>query len=562
MKKLRSLWHRLTKTNSVGEEETRREYMTKVILVILSTIAGCFVPLFFIIYGAGVLPIRYPVIITIAGLFISGGLWLAHRGHWRVSSYIPPLVFFLTAIYGQYLSGMGATTTLFYAVVVLLITMLQGSRVQWSALVFSLGTYVAIGGARAAGHLAPAPVPMVEVIPRSMTASIAFVSFILLLRLFTVQFQQALKQSRVYANELKERKDTLEEQVAARTRDISRMAAIDRRAREELEKTVMEYSTFAQRVAQGDLREGVSLGSAANLGVLGQHLNDMVTGLRELATQTVKASQNISAAAGEIHAVTVQQTASTERQATSIARTVSTATQIKTIAEQLSERAHGTASAATQAQDMSQRGLRMVDEMVQGMAGVQDRVKDIAEMVVVLSTKTQQISEIISTVDQIATQSDMLALNAAIEAARAGESGKGFEIVAQEVRSLAERSQIATTKVRRVLRDIQGAIKGLITVVENAGETVTLGSELALQSGEVINELGKEVDTAARNAEYQLASSRQQVEGVTQVTVAMEQLDNAMQQMVSSVQQTERATQDLNTLAQQMTKVVSQYQLK
>ena len=131
--------------------------------------------------------------------------------------------------------------------------------------------------------------------------------------------------------------------------------------------------------------------------------------------------------------------------------------EIKTIAEQLVARSQSVADTAQRSVEVSHAGQEMVRETIAGMSQIKARVDAIEENILALSERTNQIGEIIDTVESIASQSNMLALNAAVEAARAGEQGKGFAVVAEEVRDLAERSRQATAQVKAILSDIQRA---------------------------------------------------------------------------------------------------------
>src|SRR4051795_9573994 len=125
------------------------------------------------------------------------------------------------------------------------------------------------------------------------------------------------------------------------------------------------------------------------------------------------------------------------------------------------------------------------------MGTIREQVQSIADNILALSEQSQQIGEIIATVNDLADQSNLLALNAAIEAARAGEHGKGFAVVAAEIRSLAEQSKEATAQVRRLLGDIQRATNATVLATEEGTKGVEHGAQLIGQAGETIDELAE-----------------------------------------------------------------------
>jgi methyl-accepting chemotaxis protein len=195
------------------------------------------------------------------------------------------------------------------------------------------------------------------------------------------------------------------------------------------------------------------------------------------------------------------------------------------------------------------------------MGQIKDRVGSIAENILALSEQTQQIGEIIATVNDIATQSNMLALNASVEAARAGEHGKGFAVVAAEVRNLAEQSRQATAQVREILLDIQGGINTTVMATEEGIKEVDVGLELASGAGDAIVGLSTVIDESAQAAMQMVAGGQQQASGVEQIALAMQNINQATQQSLASTRQAEKAAQDLNDLARQMAQIVEQYQL-
>ena len=159
MNNLQNLWHRLTVPRAIDADEARQEYMTKVILVILSVTGIGFFIAFIIAWVAGVVPLRSLLTSVLITIFSVGGLWLAHWGRWRLASYIPTIAFFALALRLNYESGLGSVAMLVYVLVVLLVAMLQGSKMQWVALALSIGAYLGIGWMYVQGLLPPPAAP-------------------------------------------------------------------------------------------------------------------------------------------------------------------------------------------------------------------------------------------------------------------------------------------------------------------------------------------------------------------------------------------------------------------
>ena len=195
------------------------------------------------------------------------------------------------------------------------------------------------------------------------------------------------------------------------------------------------------------------------------------------------------------------------------------------------------------------------------MARIKMRVQDIAENILALSEQTQQIGEIITAVNDIASQSNMLALNAAVEAARAGEQGKGFAVVAEEVRDLAERSTQATAQVKAILSDIQRATNATGMATEEGKKGVDAGVQLVAQMGQTIDQLAQVIDESAQSAAQMVAGGQQQTTGMEQIAVTMQNINQVTIQGLASTRQAEEWAQELNDLARSLSQIVDKHQV-
>jgi methyl-accepting chemotaxis protein len=336
-------------------------------------------------------------------------------------------------------------------------------------------------------------------------------------------------------------------------------------AKDYLEGVISEYRQFVGKVADGDLTVSLELnGNNQNddLYGLGLNLNSMVHNLSEMASQINETASSVSAAAAEILASTTQQIASTTEQEAAVTQTMTTVEEVKATVKQTSERAQMVAEASRQSVEISVNGQNSVADSVNGMKLIRQRVESIAENILMLSERTQQIGEIIETVNEIAAQSKLLALNASIEAARAGEDGKGFAVVAMEVRQLAEQSRDATARVRDILNQIQQATNTAVMVTEEGSKGAEAGMGLVERAGESIESLSQTIEEASQAAIQIAASTNQQNNGMEQLAQAMASIKQASTQAAASTRQAERSAKDLNEMAQRMQDAVRRYQLR
>jgi methyl-accepting chemotaxis protein len=210
---------------------------------------------------------------------------------------------------------------------------------------------------------------------------------------------------------------------------------------------------------------------------------------------------------------------------------------------------------------VAQQGSAAVTKTVEGINHMKGLMESVAESIIRLSEQTQAIGEIITAVSDLAQQSNLLAVNAAIEASKAGEHGKGFSVVAQEIKSLADQSKQATEQVRAILGDIQKATGASVMAAEQVSKAVDGGVKQAAESGESIKKLAESIAESAQAATQIAASSQQQFVGMDQIALAMENVKQASQQSVSATKQAEQAAQNLHALGQKLKEMVGKYKV-
>jgi methyl-accepting chemotaxis protein len=319
------------------------------------------------------------------------------------------------------------------------------------------------------------------------------------------------------------------------------------------------FMQFVGQVGEGDLTQRAKTSSGDELGELGEHLNQMVVGLKDVAGQTRLATGNLNSSAAEILASTQQQAAGTSEQAAAIQQTTTTMEEVTQSGVQISERARQVASAAEAASAASHAGLQAVENTTRSMESIREQAEAVAENVVALSEKTQAIGEIISTVNDLAEQSHLLALNAAIEAAAAGEHGRSFSVIASEVKNLADQSREATVQVRTILGDIQKGINSSVMLTEEAVKRVDSGRQQADVADRTIREMADGIQQSVQAFQQIVAGAGQQQVGFSQVMQAVRDIGQASLQSAASTRQLEKSAVNLTALGQQLQKSVERY---
>jgi methyl-accepting chemotaxis protein len=334
------------------------------------------------------------------------------------------------------------------------------------------------------------------------------------------------------------------------------IGALDR-AFDRMTQSLLGVAGMAKRIAGGDLT--VKVTTQSDKDVLGNALAAMLEGLRKVNGEIREGVQVVGSSASEILAATTQVAAGAAQTATAVAETMTTVEEVKQTAELASRKAKHVSETAQKTAQISEDGKKSVETSIEVMNRIHQQMESIAESIVQLSDQSRAIGEIISTVNDLAEQSNLLAVNAAIEAARAGEQGKGFGVVAQEIKSLAEQSKKATAQVRTILNDIQKATSAAAMATEKGSKTVEAGVQQSANAGESIRLLAHGVEEAALAATQIAASSQQQLAGMDQVAIAIENILQASTQNAASTKQAEGVAQNLHELGQKLKEIVEQY---
>ncbi|MBK9259408.1 MAG: hypothetical protein IPM54_06175 [Polyangiaceae bacterium] len=277
----------------------------------------------------------------------------------------------------------------------------------------------------------------------------------------------------------------------------------------------------------------------------------------KLIDSTKESVNQLATASAELLAITSQQAASSEDQATSLTETVATINEITQSAEHAALRVRSVADSSRRADDLGKAGRKAIDDTIDAMNGARKKAESIAESIIELAEQAQTIGDIITTVNEMAEQTHLLALNAAIEASRAGEHGRGFSVVAAEVRALAEQSKKATQKVRQILGQIQKSTNAAVISAEDGAKTVQATVTSALRAGETIKSLSELLGDASDSAGQIAASATQQATGMMQINVAMRTIEQAVRQNVIAVSQVEQAVADLTKLSERLRDMLS-----
>lgn len=318
---------------------------------------------------------------------------------------------------------------------------------------------------------------------------------------------------------------------------------------EALLQTRQQELSGAARATTAVVLYGVPL-IILSLAIIGYFITRQIIGhLSSAVTLLATSSAQIVATVAEVASGAAQTL-------TAVMETTTTAEEVKQAAQLTNDKAKAVAGLVQKTSQQSQGGRMATEEAIGGMQQIRRQMETLASNMVRLGEQTQAIGQIVATVEDLATQSNLLAVNAAIEAAKAGDEGKGFGVVAQEVKSLAEQSRQATGQVRGILGEIQKAATAAAMSTEQGGKAVDAGGRQVEEAGEAIRVLAAGVDEAAQAAMQIAASGQQQLAGVEQVATAMASIRQASAQNEAGAKQLEMAARNLDELGRRLKRMV------
>jgi methyl-accepting chemotaxis protein len=320
-----------------------------------------------------------------------------------------------------------------------------------------------------------------------------------------------------------------------------------------------ENERLEQLSGQGEKLLETTFGSII-YGTLGSFLLLAVVGFftaRSITVPVKKIVDALAAASAEILAGTTQQVTGMREHSSAVTETVSTVDEVLQTAEQAAQRANVVSESSRRAAEVGQVGRKAVEDSVTAMGAVKDQTGSIAESILMLAEQAQAIGEIIVSVNDIAEQINLLSLNAAIEASRAGEQGKGFSVVANEIKALADQSKKATTQIRQMLGEIQKATNTAVMVTEQGTKSVNDAIKTVNEAGTTIRALADVIADSAQAAAQIAASSAQQATGMHQIHQAMQHINQVSIQSLAATNQSERAAQNLNILGTTLKELVA-----
>ena len=318
---------------------------------------------------------------------------------------------------------------------------------------------------------------------------------------------------------------------------------------------------IVQSVENADLNTVFKSDRKDEIGDLMKSFDRFVETLKETLTRVIEAAAAVASASAEISAGTEEMAAGAQEQSSQAADVSSAMEQMTRTILENSKNAAGTTETAKSARVAAERGGKVVQESINAMRKIAEVVLKSASTVRALGKSSDQIGDIVSVIDDIADQTNLLALNAAIEAARAGEQGRGFAVVADEVRKLAERTSTATKEIAEMIKKIQTDTTDAVVSMEAGTKEVNEGIRLADDAGNALSEIVEVFHRVTEKVAQIAAASEQQAASSEQISKNVEAISSVTHETASGIQEIARTAEDLNRLTESLQTLTGRFKL-
>ncbi|OGU16013.1 MAG: chemotaxis protein [Geobacteraceae bacterium GWC2_53_11] len=318
---------------------------------------------------------------------------------------------------------------------------------------------------------------------------------------------------------------------------------------------------YLEMLTTGDLTQPIVAKRNNEISAIIRAINSLQTTMRDVIAQISQTSEQVAMASQHLHSNAEQIASGSEHVAS---QTNAVAVASEEMAATSSEISHNCLSAAEnsgRASDAAQIGADIVRQTTDGMERIAIRVKGTAKTILELGVRSDQIGQIIGTIEDIADQTNLLALNAAIEAARAGEQGRGFAVVADEVRALAERTTRATREIGVMIKSIQSETKAAVDAIEDGVAEVEKGTESSLRSGQALEQILDQIKNVTMQVNQIATAAEQQTATTGEITNTIQQITNIVQQTAHGATGTASAAAVLSQQSGELQHLVSKFKL-
>lgn len=306
---------------------------------------------------------------------------------------------------------------------------------------------------------------------------------------------------------------------------------------------------FESVLVQARDRFGIRVQSEGNYDELQGEVLRLFGEINGLLGQAKAVNNELRALTTQVLAATEQQASGASQQAAAVAETSATLAELAQASKQIAESSRLVAENAERTLASAEEGMQAVADTTAGIDEIRETTQVASDRIMNLGERSQEIGRVLVIIDEIAEQTKILALNAAIEAARAGDAGKGFGVVAEEIRKLADSVTESTSEIGRVVREIQTSAGSLVMSTERAHLKVDEGKALARRTADALERIVGQVEVTSSSAKHISIATQQQRTASDQVVLSMREMEGVSTAAAESSRQIQTAILELNRLA-------------
>ncbi|MDR2307546.1 MAG: methyl-accepting chemotaxis protein [Paucimonas sp.] len=329
----------------------------------------------------------------------------------------------------------------------------------------------------------------------------------------------------------------------------------------QITRPLRETMDAVEKIASGDLTQTLRVTRRDELGALqqgiarmGNTLRDLITGIRDGVTQIASAAEELSAVTEQTSAGANSQKVETDQVATAMHEMAATVQEVARNAEQASH-------AATNADDEARSGDKVVSEAISQIERLAHEVHRSTEAMTLLQQESQKIGSVMDVIKSVAEQTNLLALNAAIEAARAGEAGRGFAVVADEVRGLAQRTQQSTEEIEGLIASLQNGTQQVAEVMNGSRSLTDSSVELARKAGDSLDNITRTVSNIQSMNQQIAAAAEEQSAVAEEISRSILNVRDVSEQTAAASDETAASSVELARLGGHLQTLVSQFRV-
>ncbi len=324
-------------------------------------------------------------------------------------------------------------------------------------------------------------------------------------------------------------------------------------------KPIRAAVSSAERVAKGDLTQPIQSSRRDEAGQLLQALGGMQRSLKDTVQQMAGASSQLAAAAEELHAVTEETSRGQVRQHDEVQQAATAVNEMTAAVEEVARNAASTSTASQETSHEAQQGRDQVQQAAKAMAVMTEEITDSTQKVQTLEGQIREIGKVLEVIRGIAEQTNLLALNAAIEAARAGEQGRGFAVVADEVRALAHRTQGSTGEIERMMSTVRTSAEAAVSAMHKSQSLADDTQQRANRAGEALERITAGVARIEERNLVIASAAEEQAQVAREVDRNLVNIQDLSTQTATGAQQTAASSQELSRLATSFQGLVAQF---